>query len=86
MRKLTIGSAFALVILASLAGAPLLYAEGSHHFSGSVMSNEMMGGGNKGGMMEQMGRMAGRCDNMMSNGRPNDQWRKNAPSEPEKKG
>jgi len=33
-----------------------------------------------------MSEMADHCSNMMNDSRPNDQWRKNAPLEPEKKG
>lgn len=46
----------------------------------------MMGDGGMMGMMGQMSRMMDQCSNMMSDSRPNEQWRKDAPSEPEKKG
>jgi len=75
--------------------APSLYAQGSQDRSGSMMGHGMMGdkaakdqGGMTGMMknMKQMSEMMDHCSNMMSDSRPNDQWRKNAPSEPEKKG
>jgi hypothetical protein len=59
-----------------------------------MMSNGMMGNngtGSAGGMMgmmkvmKQMGQMMDHCNGMMSDSRPNEQWRKNAPAEPEKK-
>jgi hypothetical protein len=99
MRKLTIMAAFGSILLASVMVAPSLYAEAGHDSSGSMMSNGMMGDngtrndeGTMGDMMgmmkmmKQMSQMMDHCNSMMSDSRPNDQWRKNAPSEPEKKG
>lgn len=93
MRKLAIVAAFASILLASVMVAPSLYAEAGHDSSGSMMSNGMMGDndtrndeGMMGGMMtmmKQMSQMMDHCNSMMSDGRPNDQWRKNAPSTPE---
>ena len=37
-------------------------------------------------MMRQMNEMMDHCNNMMSNSRPNEQWRKTSPSQPEKRG
>ena len=37
-------------------------------------------------MMRQMSEMMDHCNNMMSNSRPNEQWRKTSPSQPEKRG
>ena len=37
-------------------------------------------------MMTQMSQMMDRCNNMMSDSRPNDQWQRNSDPEPEKKG
>lgn len=36
--------------------------------------------------MKQMGQMMDHCNNMMNDSRPNEQWRKNAPSQSEMKG
>jgi hypothetical protein len=78
--------------MAGIVAAPALYAQGDPGPSGSMTGHGMMGDGTKGdggmmGMMKmrgQMSQMMDHCNNMMSNSRPNDQWRKNAPSEPEK--
>ncbi len=55
-----------------------------------MMDHGMMGNKNdKGGMMgmmKQMSDMMDHCNSMMTDRRPNDQWRKNAPSRPEKGG
>jgi hypothetical protein len=92
MRKLTLLAAFASILLASVMVAPSPYAEAGQGSSGSMMSNGIMGDtGSAGGMMgmmkmmEQMGQMMDHCNGMMSDSRPNEQWRKNAPAEPEKK-
>ena len=59
---------------------------------GGMMGQGSMQGGQGGmmgmmNMMTQMTKMMDQCSNMMSGGnKPNDQWRKNGPSEPEKKG
>jgi hypothetical protein len=37
-------------------------------------------------MMRQMSEMMDHCGNMMSDSRPNEQWRKKSPTQPEKKG
>ena len=92
MRKVTTALLLASTLVAGAMVAPSLYAQGSRESSGSMMDHGMMGDKNtkgKGGMMgtmKQMSEMMDHCSNMMSDGRPNDQWRKNAPSEPEKKG
>ena len=91
MRKLTFVTAFASFLLASVIVAPSLYAEAEHGSSGSMVGNGMMGGNSTRsgegmmGMTKQMGRMMDHCNSMMDGSRPNDQWRKNAPAEPEKK-
>lgn len=99
MRKSTIALAFA-VLLGGLVAAPALYAD-DHHGSmmGNGMMNQMMGDKNNKDndgmmgdmmgmmkMMKQMSQMMDHCNNMMSDSQPNEQWRKNAPSQPEKKG
>lgn len=86
----------ALVLISILVGggavAPPLYAQGGMMQGGQ---GGMMGdkstkddGGMMGmmKMMTQMSQMKDRCNNMMSDSRPNDQWRKNSPSEPQNKG
>lgn len=37
-------------------------------------------------MIKQMSDVMDHCNNMMSDSRPNDQWRKNASSQPERNG
>jgi len=95
MRKLTKAVLPATILVAGILAAPALYAQGDRGPSGSMMGHGMMGdnstkddGGMMGmmKMMRQMSQMMDHCNNMMSNSRPNDQWRKNAPSEPEEKG
>jgi hypothetical protein len=96
MRKFAIGATFASILVATIMSTPSLYAEGRHDSSGSMMSNGMMGDNGTGNdegmmggmmkMMKQMSQMMDHCNSMMSDSRPNDQWRKNAPSEPEKNG
>jgi len=89
MRKLTLLAALASILLASVMVAPSLYAEAGHDSSGSMMRNNgtRSGGGMMGMMkgMKQMDRMMDHCSSMMGDSRPNEQWRKNAPAEPEKK-
>lgn len=96
MRKFTKTLLPAAILVTGVMAAPSLYAQGDQAPSGSMMRNGgMMGdkstkddGGMMGmmKMMTQMSQMMDRCNNMMSDNRPNEQWRKNAPSEPEKKG
>ena len=69
---------------AALVAAPALYANDSHNSPDSTRKNGMMGGGKMMGRSSQM--MEG-CGAMMQGGRggrPNDQWRKNAPAVPDK--
>jgi hypothetical protein len=74
----------ALMIVA--AGIPALYAQDSQRSPGSMMERGLNGHG--GTMMGQRGGM-GSCMGMMQGGgdsdRPNDQWRKPAPSNPDQK-
>lgn len=89
MRKSTVALVFASVVAAAVIAAPALYAHDNQGSSGSMMGHGMMGDGNEGGMMgmmKQMSQMMDHCNNMMGDSRPNEQWRKNAPSQPEKKG
>jgi hypothetical protein len=94
MRKLTKAILPTAILVAGIIAAPALYAQSDHGSSGSMMGHGMMddnnrsdGGGMMGmmRMMGQMSRMMDHCNNMMSDSRPNDQWRKDAPSEPKKK-
>jgi hypothetical protein len=88
----------AILILASalvvaVGAAPALYAQTDQKPAGSMMRHGMMRdhSGHDGMMsmmkgMQRMGEMMDHCASMMGNARPNDQWRNNAPSEPEKRG
>jgi hypothetical protein len=78
MRKYSTALIVASVFLASVV-ASAVYGESRDD---SMMGYGMMGNGR--GMMGMM-KMMNECSNMMHNARPNDQWRKNTPSEPEKK-
>jgi hypothetical protein len=93
MRKVTTALLLVSILAAGVAAAPSIYAQTNQEPSGSMMGRGMMGDNNKeneGGMMDmmmqQMSRMMDHCSNMMSGDRPNDQWRNNTPSQPEKKG
>jgi hypothetical protein len=93
MRKLTKVFLLASIIATVVAVSPALFAaQSDQEPSGSMTGHGMMGDGgtNRGGgmmgmgkMMKQMGQsqMMDHCSNMMSNDRPNDQWRRNSPSE-----
>ena len=80
-RTVAVVSAFGAVALTVSA----LYAEGTHDKGRSMMG--------EGGVMSRMGKMRGMmegCGSMMGmrgggSEKPNDQWRKPAPSVPEKK-
>jgi hypothetical protein len=75
----------AVMLLATVAAAPALYAEDSHGSRGSMIGRGMMGGssmmsGHGMGMMN-MSRMMDHCSAMMQgNERPNDQWRRSPPT------
>ncbi len=93
MRKLTKTLALTFVFIAGLTAVSALYAQDSKRSPGSTMKHGMMDdgktdGGGMMGMMMQMTKMMDHCNNMMGSGgnRPNDQWRKDAPTEPERKG
>lgn len=82
MRKLTTAFLVGSMLAAGVMAAPSLYAQGSHEPSGSMMGHGMMRDkstkdeGEMMGMMKQMSQMMDHCSNMMSDSRPNDQWRK----------
>ena len=84
MRKLTAMLLLGSTLLGTAAVAASLDAQDKGS-SGSMMGRGMMGDGD-GGMMGMMSQMVDRCNGMMSNNRPNDQWRKNAPAEPDQRG
>jgi hypothetical protein len=92
MRKSTTTLLVASTLVAGAMAAPLLYAQGGQQPSGSMMGHGMTGDKNtkdKGGMMgtmKQMSEMMDHCNSMMSDRRPNDQWRRTAPSTPDKSG
>jgi hypothetical protein len=91
MRNLTKGFLLVSIIVTSVVASPALYAtQSDQEPSGSMMGHGMMGHGdtNRGGgmmgmgkMMKQTSQMMDHCSNMMSNDRPNDQWRRNSPSD-----
>jgi hypothetical protein len=91
MRKLTAMLLLGSTLLASAAVAASLDAP-DNGSSGSMMGRGTMGDDDGGGMMgmmkmmKQMSQMVDRCNGMMSDSRPNDQWRKNAPTEPDQRG
>lgn len=94
MRKFLATLAAASALGIGLATAPTLDAHESQGSRGSTMGPGMMGqGGMMGGMMNMMGQMMEQCSQMMQgmtggggSGRPNDQWRKEAPKQPDKDG
>jgi hypothetical protein len=80
MRKHTTILAIASVL--AVGAAATLYVQDSHH-DGMMGRGGMMG---MMGMMRQMSQMMDHCNQMMSgnsSGRPNEQWRKEAPTSPQ---
>ncbi len=79
--------ALVAVSVAAMIAAPMLHAQDAREPTGSMMRGGMMGNGS---MMGQMGRMMDHCAGMMGGSRgddrPNDQWRKKAPTAPDKDG
>ena len=91
MRKFTTTLLLVSTLVAGAMAAPLLYAQGGQQPSGSMMGHGMMGDKNTNdrgmmGMMKQMSEMMDHCNGMMGDRRPNDQWRRTAPSTPDKSG
>ena len=87
MRKFTTTLLLASTLVAGAMAAPLLYGRPSN----SMMGHGMMGDKNTNdrgmmGMMKQMSEMMDHCNGMMGDRRPNEQWRKTSPSQPEKRG
>lgn len=84
MRKQTLVLAAAIAFVG--VAAPALYANDSHDLPGATESHGMLGGG---GMMGRSGQMISGCGFMMQGGhggRPNEQWRKKAPGQPDRNG
>ena len=91
MRKFTTTLLLASTLAAGAMAAPSLYGQSDHQPSGSMMGHGMMGDKNTNdrgmmGMMKQMSEMMDHCNGMMGDRRPNEQWRKTSPSQPEKRG
>ena len=91
MRRTTTTLLLASTLAAGAMAAPSLYGQSDHQPSGSMMGHGMMGDKNTNdrgmmGMMKQMSEMMDHCNSMMSDWRPNDQWRRTAPSTPDKSG
>ena len=91
MRRTTTTLLLASTLAAGAMAAPSLYGQSDHQPSGSMMGHGMMGDKNTNdrgmmGMMKQMSEMMDHCNNIMSNSRPNERWRKSSPSQPEKRG
>jgi hypothetical protein len=83
--------AVASILIAGVAAGSALYAQDTGGSSHSMTGpHGMMGHGGMTGMANMMpraSRMTGHCGSMMQGGnRPNDQWRRQDPSAPEKKG
>lgn len=82
MRRSMKALAAAAALVAGLAVAPTLFAHESQESAGSMMGHGMMG---QGGMMDGMSGMMESCSSMMQtmtpggSGRPNEQWRQDAP-------
>lgn len=91
MRKYTTALVLGSALIAGVVITPALQAHDRRMPSGSMMG--MMGDEDSRdgmmGMMNRMSRMMDHCNTMMQSrgsGRPNDQWRKNAPAAPDKNG
>jgi hypothetical protein len=80
MRKHTKALLIISALITSLAVAPALLADDSSNH-GMTNRDGMMGHGGVMGMMRSMMKMMEHCSSMMSEARPNDQW-KNTPSAP----
>lgn len=76
--------ALAFALVGGLALASPLYVEDAP--SGPTKGSDMMGGGDMKGMMTQMSQMMQSSMGSDHGSYPNEQQRKNAPIEPEKKG
>jgi hypothetical protein len=92
MHKFTTTLLLASSLVAGAMAAPSIFAQGSPEPSGSMMDHGMMGNkdtkdqGGMMGMTRQMSGMMDHCNGMMNSRRPNDQWRRNAPTAPDKRG
>ena len=88
MRKFTTTLLLASTLVAGAMAAPLLYGQPSDSMMGHGMTGDKNTSDKGGmmGMMKQMSEMMDHCNSMMSDRRPNDQWRRTAPSAPDKSG
>ncbi|MGH6714448.1 MAG: hypothetical protein ACREEK_36525 [Bradyrhizobium sp.] len=87
MRKLATSLLFASTLFLGAVTAHSLYAQGNRQTFGAMGHGTRENGkveGGMTGMMKRRGGMMDHCSNMMNDNRPNDQWRKDAPSELEK--
>jgi Spy/CpxP family protein refolding chaperone len=91
MRQYTTPLVIAAALAATIVAVPALYAEDNQTPSAPMVRGGMMGDDNNGGgmmgmmkMMKQMSQMMDHCDSMMSDSRPNEQWRKKQPSDQNK--
>lgn len=92
MRKVTTIVLLGSILLGGAAVAASLDGRDRGSADSIMGSGSMMGDNDGGGMMgmmkmmQQMSQMVDRCNSIMSDSRPNDQWRKNAPAEPDQHG
>jgi hypothetical protein len=81
---------WAATIGAGLALASPIFAADDNPSPASSMGSGMMEQGGMMDMMKQMSQMMESCNKMMQStpdsGKPNEQWRKDVPMQPEKKG
>lgn len=80
----------AATIVTGLALTSPIFAADDNPSPGSNMGSGMMEHGGMMDMVKQMSQMMESCNKMMQNtpdsGKPNEQWRKDMPMQPEKKG
>ncbi len=91
MRQYTTALGIAAALAATIAAVPALYAEDNQAPRAPMMKGNMVGDDNNGGgmvrmmkMMKQMSQMMDHCNSMMSDSRPNEQWRRKQPSDQNK--
>jgi hypothetical protein len=95
MRNSVKAIAVIAVLVAGIVAAPVLNAHdsgSSDEHNGSMIGPGMMGQDGMMNMMEQVSQMMEDCNEMMQgamddgSGRPNEQWREDAPAAPEPNG
>jgi hypothetical protein len=86
MRNFTTALLLGSVLVAGAIAAPTLYARDQKPSGGNEDGND--GGGMMSMMMGMMSGMRhmGHCGGVMSDGRPNERWRRNSPSPSDSKG